>query len=492
MSDFNTKTPRKNTLHKKIKKMKYNKSIEQLDEEITERFKKDREMVPLLEELLSSISINAVNADASAVNAVLCTKEKLKKLESDPIVSAYLDLHFLKKELCDKHKSYYKNTAIPTTPKTINQLLKMPNTYNNVSILYPKLKEQISSLDVYTDSYLYKHLSILSLLLYSLVYERSNGSNGSNGSTYKVKELHEYIILLKNEHYYLSYRDETLYIFFKLEQLKIDNKQANTEQSDLMNDTIKELTIQYYSIIRLQYTGTLCLSLKNVFRCTTCEGVGGTTTVYVSKEKDSLCDGCGLVLGRYIDSTEESLGYNELQTYERVTKFDYEKINYFTELLNKAQGFHSSNIPDDIITKILLELKKSSNTTISYDNIRNILKTIRASNYYDMIPSIIYKISGKPPMLLAPEIQEKLKAMFKQIQIPWESHKDIIKDRKSGASYKYIFYKFFELLNLKEYLVFFPLLKSTEKRHKLDIVWKKIIEDLSPSDPELWVFYPSD
>ncbi len=95
-------------------------------------------------------------------------------------------------------------------------------------------------------------------------------------------------------------------------------------------------------------------------------------------------------------------------------------------------------------------------------------------------------------MLLAPEIQEKLKAMFKQIQIPWESHKDIIKDRKSGASYKYIFYKFFELLNLKEYLVFFPLLKSTEKRHKLDIVWKKIIEDLSPSDPELWVFYPSE
>ena len=51
--------------------------------------------------------------------------------------------------------------------------------------------------------------------------------------------------------------------------------------------------------------------------------------------------------------------------------------------------------------------------------------------------------------------------MFNQIQEPFEKH--CPKTRKNFLSYSYTLYKFFQLLNKQEYLIYFPLLKSREK-----------------------------
>ena len=76
--------------------------------------------------------------------------------------------------------------------------------------------------------------------------------------------------------------------------------------------------------------------------------------------------------------------------------------------------------------------------------------------------------------------------MFKQIQTPFETLRpDIIPKRKNFLSYNYIMYKFFELLELDEYLDCFQLLKSRNKLYQQDIIWKHICAELK------WQYIPS-
>ena len=59
-----------------------------------------------------------------------------------------------------------------------------------------------------------------------------------------------------------------------------------------------------------------------------------------------------------------------------------------------------------------------------------------------------------------------------KIQIPFIKH--CPKDRKNFLSYSYVLHKFVELLGLDEYKICFPLLKSREKLHQQDKIWKGI------------------
>ena len=81
------------------------------------------------------------------------------------------------------------------------------------------------------------------------------------------------------------------------------------------------------------------------------------------------------------------------------------------------------------------------------------------------------------------EVEEELRRMFKEIQIPF--HKFCPKDRKNFLSYSYVLHKFCELLELDELLEYFPLLKSPQKLMEQDQVWKKFCKYLK------WEFYPT-
>ena len=73
--------------------------------------------------------------------------------------------------------------------------------------------------------------------------------------------------------------------------------------------------------------------------------------------------------------------------------------------------------------------------------------------------------------------------MFDKIQEPFEKH--CPKDRINFLSYSYVLHKFFQLLELDDYVKCFPLLKSRTKLRIQDEIWKKICEDC------MWQFYPS-
>jgi hypothetical protein len=134
----------------------------------------------------------------------------------------------------------------------------------------------------------------------------------------------------------------------------------------------------------------------------------------------------------------------------------------------------------------LIEIKKQRITNMAEINctkIKSILKSIKKNKYYDHIAHIIYRLNGIPTPSLTPELEEQLRNMFKQIQIPYWKHSP--PKRKNFLSYSYVLHKMTQLLEKDEYLPCFQLLRSREKLAAQDAIWKLICKDLG------WQFYPS-
>lgn len=154
--------------------------------------------------------------------------------------------------------------------------------------------------------------------------------------------------------------------------------------------------------------------------------------------------------------------------------------------MSQFQAKESIEIPDEIYNKILSELKKHRFTDLrklGLPYIKNVLKGLQLALYYEHTAYIISKLSGLPPPTISRETEEKIRLMFRQIQIPFEKY--CPKDRTNFLSYAYVLHKFFQLLELDDFVKYFPLLKSREKLKIQDNIWEKICYDLN------WDFYPS-
>jgi len=159
--------------------------------------------------------------------------------------------------------------------------------------------------------------------------------------------------------------------------------------------------------------------------------------------------------------------------------YAYKKINHLNEILNQFQAKESTIIPDEVMHEVVCEVKKRRIMNIAElteKDIREILKKINRSKYYEHATHILSRLNGNPPPTITPEIEEKIRAMFQEIQAPFLLY--CPDDRTNFLSYSYILYKFFELLELDEYKAYFPLLKSRDRLIAHDIIWKKICEYL--------------
>lgn len=268
--------------------------------------------------------------------------------------------------------------------------------------------------------------------------------------------LNSHSILLK---YYNVDADDSILEpqvnFFNLKHISSSKRQ----------DIIKE----YYDINKQVYTKDKKIR-QAVDYCNTCK-----LEIKETKEKDYVCTGCGVVSEKIIDG----FSYKDFENYNSISSsFDYKRINYFTEWLNHIQAKENVNVSDKILNDIKNELLKeriTDSSRITPQKIKKILKYLKEPKLYDHIPSIICTICGVKPLSMPPEVINKLKEMFTIIQEPFELLKG---NRKNFFSYPYVIYKFCELLELREYLPHFQLLKSREKLIKQDILWKRIISQL--------------
>ena len=171
---------------------------------------------------------------------------------------------------------------------------------------------------------------------------------------------------------------------------------------------------------------------------------------------------------------------------KEIAYFSYKRINHFNEWLAQFQAKESTEIPSEVYDKIILEIEKErihNMVNLTPIKLREILKKLKLNKYYEHVPHIINRLNGVQAPTMSREMEEKLRSMFKEIQAPFMKY--CPKDRKNFLSYSYVLHKFVELLELDEFLPNFPLLKSREKLHQQDKIWKKVCEDLG------WEFYKS-
>ena len=211
-----------------------------------------------------------------------------------------------------------------------------------------------------------------------------------------------------------------------------------------------------------------------------------------------FCGGCdramqlheGYIFCRSCQTVEYVLVDHEKPSYKdppkEVAYFAYKRINHFNEWLNQVQGKETTDIPEEVYDVILLEIKKQKLTnmaTLTRKNIKDILKKLRINKYYEHVPHIINRLNGMPSPHLSPELEDRLRHMFCQIQVPFLKHAPPC--RKNFLSYSFCLNKMMQLLEKDQYLESFPLLKSREKLHQQDMIWQKICAEIG------WDFIPS-
>jgi ribosomal protein S27AE len=199
---------------------------------------------------------------------------------------------------------------------------------------------------------------------------------------------------------------------------------------------------------------------------------------------DLVCETCGTVVGTLIN--QELTYKEEHETSAKVINYSYKRDNHFNEWLSQFQGQEVTTIPTEVMEQLRNEFKKmkiKSLCEITYSRVRGLLKKLKLNKYYEHVPYITNSLNGVKHPKMPQELEERLRLMFKDIQKPFDDN--CPSERKNFLSYSYVLYKFCELLSEDSYLKYFPLLKSKEKLHQQDIIWKKMCHDLQ------WEFIPT-
>jgi hypothetical protein len=261
------------------------------------------------------------------------------------------------------------------------------------------------------------------------------------------------------------------------EEARVENLVSKKKKSEEYHSKAK----MYESYLFKTQENTEKLNQENDVNIEICPMCNVERVLFMAEGK-MICPNCGDEIFILIDSDKPS--YKEPP--REVSYFAYKRINHFNEWLAQFQAKESTDIPQDVYDQILLELKKERITDmklLSPCKLREILKKLKKNKYYEHVPHIINRLNGEPPPTINRETEEELRRMFKEIQIPF--HKFCPKTRKNFLSYSYVLHKFVELLELDEFIPCFMLLKSREKLHQQDQIWKQICEYLK------WQFIPS-
>ena len=277
--------------------------------------------------------------------------------------------------------------------------------------------------------------------------------------------------------YYVKYSDLiTKYYSSSSAPVVSASVDSNTFMKFLNTNQVQGLskkTILDDYITRLKVNSTEVAELKQVVteQCEKCNVVREE----LSEEGILVCPECG--------SEEHVLVVSDYPSFRDTPKernnYAYKKINHLNEILNQFQAKESTIIPQEVFDDVVLELKKrrlQNIASLTEKDMREILKKINKSKYYEHAAHILSRLNGNPPPTITPEIEEKIRSMFQEIQAPFLMY--CPNDRTNFLSYSFILYKFFELLELDEYMDYFPLLKSRDRLISHDQIWKQICEYL--------------
>jgi hypothetical protein len=217
-----------------------------------------------------------------------------------------------------------------------------------------------------------------------------------------------------------------------------------------------------------------------VFQTDICRVCNDGEMILSEEEGLLICNKCFRSISYLIEN--EKTSYKEPP--KEVCFYSYKRINHFKEILSQFQGKETTQIPEEVIENIKLQIKKERTdiTQITNTKTKEMLKKLGYNKYYEHIPFIKNRLGIRPP-IMSPELEETLCNLFIETQHPYSRH--CPNERINFLNYYYTGYKLCELLGEKQYLPHFPMLKDAEKRNEQDIIWKNICEDLN------WEFIPT-
>ena len=170
----------------------------------------------------------------------------------------------------------------------------------------------------------------------------------------------------------------------------------------------------------------------------------------------------GILVCNNCSSNTKFLIENEKPSYKEPPKevcfYAYKRINHFREILAQFQAKETTQIPDQVLENIRFQIKKEriDLSQITNKKAKEILKKLGYNKYYEHIPFIKDKLGIKPP-IMSPELEETLCNLFSSIQEPYS--KFCPEERVNFLNYYYTVYKLCELLDQKQFLPYFPMLK---------------------------------
>jgi len=303
----------------------------------------------------------------------------------------------------------------------------------------------------------------------------------------KILELTDKIKEIKNKkkEYFL---DNSKFIFEYFENKKnisLGNQNQNENKSKLVNSFFKlneknenENTdhIKNNNIIQkyLRNIDDSFIDINSfVYPTDICQFCYKGELIPLEDEGILVCNTCSRHIPYLIENEKPS--YKEPP--KEICFYAYKRINHFKEILAQFQGKETTQIPEEVIENIKLQIKKERIDLSQITNFKTkeILKKLGYNKYYEHIPFIKDKLGIKPP-IMSPELEETLCNLFVELQSPYS--KFCPDDRVNFLNYYYTAYKLCELLGEHQYLPFFPMLKDKEKRIEQDNIWKKICTDL--------------
>jgi len=398
-----------------------------------------------------------------------------------------------KKKQKKRKKRQLKTTLNHRHSETISILNK---NLNNL----PELKKNLKSLNKkLNEILLHKNIELSEkeledkLILKEQIKEITNSikilETGKNKEEYLLNTSHMLFHYFDDNETYTSNqnnspikskKNKTVLDFFSKNIPKKEKAKKNIDKDVKIKFKSKKAIMNaYLSIIDKDFVPKMKnISNEELDLCKTCN----EQRIYDATGGILICPKCGCEEKILIDNDTPS--YKEPP--REITYFAYKKINHANEFLSQFQAKESTDIDNKIFDKILEELKKESYINIKNitpNKVREILKKLELTKYYEHCHYITNRLTGKPAPTLDSELEEKLRNMFKEVQGPWMKY--CPNDRANFFSYPYIFFKFFQLLDKDEYLPYCRLLKSREKLQEHDEVWKKICRDLR------WEFIPT-
>ena len=355
--------------------------------------------------------------------------------------------------------------SIVTLDGKHNQILERLN--DNIKLKIPKLEEQKNTIKKKLKS---KALSIDARL------ELKD----------ELKTIGKKISSIQNEKKnYLLNNSEYIFDYFenKKEIASGNNKTTILDKYFKIDTKQKELDTKEISTVEKYLTNVddSFLNIKNyVFSTDICKKCEKGELIPIEHDGILVCNNCYCSVQYLVENEKPS--YKEPP--KEVCFYAYKRINHFREILAQFQAKETTQIPQEVLDNIKLQIKKERMTLSQMTNkkAKEILKKLGYNKFYEHIPFIKDKLGIKPP-IMSQELEETLCNLFMDIQAPYA--KFCPNDRVNFLNYYYTVYKLCELLDQRQFLPYFPMLKDRDKRIEQDEVWKKICGELN------WEFVPT-